>query len=108
MISSSLAGRSGFRRTGATGLLCKIESNRFAVVSPRNGCLQVAISYKTAPKENKSVRASSSFPKSGLRGVARRYRNSPSGDLGQSKVEDLGMATFGHEDVRWFDVAMDN
>src|SRR5207253_1504343 len=48
------------------------------------------------------------FPKSGLRGVARRYRNSPSGDLGQSKVEDLGMATFGHEDVRWFDVAIDN
>src|SRR6266566_3989705 len=47
------------------------------------------------------------FPRSGLRGVGRRYRSSPS-NLGQAKVEDLGMATFGHEDVRWLDVTMDN
>ena len=32
-------------------------------VSPRNGSVPVAISYSTAPKENRSVRASSSFPR---------------------------------------------
>jgi len=30
-------------------------------LSPSNGILPVAISYTTAPNENKSVRASSSF-----------------------------------------------
>ena len=33
-----------------------------AEVSPRKGKVPVAISYSTAPKENRSVRASSSFP----------------------------------------------
>lgn len=31
-------------------------------VSPRNGSCAVAISYSAAPKENKSVQASRSFP----------------------------------------------
>ena len=34
-----------------------------AEVSPRKGSEPVAISYSTAPKENRSVRASSSFPR---------------------------------------------
>ena len=28
--------------------------------------------------------------------------------LGQTEVQNLGIAAFGHEDVRWFDVAVDN
>ena len=34
-----------------------------AEVSPRNGNVPVAISYSTIPKENRSVRASSSLPR---------------------------------------------
>ena len=39
-----------------------MASKIIAEVSPRNGSVPVAISYKTAPKENRSVRASSSLP----------------------------------------------
>ena len=38
-----------------------------AEVSPRKGSVPVHISYRTAPKENRSVRASSSLPANLLR-----------------------------------------
>jgi hypothetical protein len=50
-----------FRRTISVGSLCRIASNTAPVVSPLNGKKPVAISYKTAPKENRSVLASSAF-----------------------------------------------
>ena len=62
MTSSSFAGSCGFRRTGDTGSRFRMASKIIAEVSPWNGTLPVAISYKTAPNENRSVRRSSSFP----------------------------------------------
>src|SRR5438132_13771510 len=44
IMSSSLAGSSGFRRTGAVGALCRMESNIAAEVSPRKGREPVDIS----------------------------------------------------------------
>src|SRR6516164_6164759 len=61
MTSSSFGGRSGFSRTGETGTRLRMASKIVAELSPRKGDCPVAISYKTAPKENKSVRASSSL-----------------------------------------------
>src|ERR1700679_3498199 len=61
MMSSSFGGMSGFNRTGGTGARCRIASEISAELSPRKGSVPVVISYSTAPKENKSVRASSSF-----------------------------------------------
>ena len=60
--SSSRCGISGFRRTAGTGARCRISLNAAAEVAPRNGNFPVAISYNTVPNENRSVRASSSFP----------------------------------------------
>lgn len=62
MMSSSLGATSGFRRKGATGARFIIPSKIAPVLSPRKGTAPVAISYKTTPKENKSVRASNSLP----------------------------------------------
>ena len=62
MIRSSSEGTSGFRRTGVGGTIQnRVEDH--AEVSPRNGSVPVHISYSTAPNENRSVRASSSFPR---------------------------------------------
>ena len=44
------------------GALCRIASNTIADVFPENADSPVAISYSTAPNENRSVRASSSSP----------------------------------------------
>ena len=63
MIRSSSAGTPGFSRTTGTGVWFRIASDTTPVVSPRKGSLPVAISYKTTPNENKSVRASSGFPR---------------------------------------------
>src|SRR5437667_10705694 len=61
--SSRRTGKSGFSRTGGTGARFKMQSKITPEVSPRNGNAPVDISYKTTPKENKSVRASSSLPR---------------------------------------------
>ena len=58
-----LDGRSGFSRTGGVGSRSRIALKISAEVSPRNGSVPVAISYSTTPKENRSVRASSSLPR---------------------------------------------
>jgi len=63
MIRSSSAGTSGFSRTGATGACSRIALKISAEVSPRKGSVPVHISYRTAPNENRSVRASSSLPR---------------------------------------------
>ena len=63
MTSSNRAGKSGFRRTGATGARRRIESNTAAEVSPRKGSVPVAISWRTLPKEKRSVRVSNSLPR---------------------------------------------
>src|SRR5580704_4953156 len=62
MMRSSSEGNSGFRRDGGTGDLWRIASKIAADVEPQKGRAPVAISYNTAPKENRSVRASSSSP----------------------------------------------
>ena len=62
MISSSLGGTSGFSRTADVGFPSRMALKITAELSPRNGSVPVVISYSTAPKENRSVRASSSFP----------------------------------------------
>src|SRR5215831_9896663 len=61
MISSNFRERLGFNRTGGTGSRFRIASNIAAALSSRNGSCPVAISYRTTPKENKSVRASSAL-----------------------------------------------
>src|ERR1700678_4619525 len=63
MISSSFGERSGFSRTGGTGMRFRIASAITPAVSPRYGRTPVDISYSTAPNENKSVRASTSSPR---------------------------------------------
>jgi hypothetical protein len=50
------------KRAAALGPASRMALKIGAEVSPRNGKVPVAISYSTAPKENKSVRASSSLP----------------------------------------------
>ena len=61
MMSSSLGGRSGFNRNGGSGARFMMPSKMMPELSPRNGKVPVAISYSTTPKENRSVRASSSL-----------------------------------------------
>ena len=63
MISSSLGGVAGLIRTGGTGARFRIESNIASFVAPGNGSTPVHISYSTTPKENRSVRASNSLPR---------------------------------------------
>src|ERR1035438_7203514 len=46
----------GFKRRGGEGARLRIPSNIMAELSPRNGIMPVAISYRTAPNENKSER----------------------------------------------------
>jgi hypothetical protein len=58
MISSILEGRSGLSLTGGTGARFRMDSKITPELSPRKGKVAVAISYKTTPNENKSVRAS--------------------------------------------------
>ena len=53
---------SAYRNFAYSTLACLRRASKIvAVLSPWNGSCPVAISYKTAPKENKSVRASSSL-----------------------------------------------
>jgi hypothetical protein len=63
MMSSSFWGRSGFNRIGEIGSRFIIDSKITPEVSPRNGKVPVAISYRTEPNENRSVRASNSLPR---------------------------------------------
>src|SRR5246127_536494 len=60
-ISSSFGGTSGFSRTTEAGVRFRMDSKITPELSPRNGRVPVHISYSTAPKENKSVRASNSL-----------------------------------------------
>jgi hypothetical protein len=63
MICSKSRGTSGLSRTGGTAVRFMIPSKITPVLSPRNGNVPVAISYRTAPNEKKSVRASNSLRK---------------------------------------------
>ena len=63
MISSSLPGIAGLEINADSAGSFRIASKMTADVSPRNGSVPVAISYNTTPKENRSVRESSSFPR---------------------------------------------
>ena len=49
-------------RTGGGGTLLRMALKIAAAVSPANGRAPVAISYRTTPNENKSVRESNSLP----------------------------------------------
>ena len=132
MMRSRSAGRSGFSRTGETGVSSKIALKITGELSPRKGTMPVAISYSTAPKENKSLRASSSFAARLLRrhvgdGADRRTwagevllverawsgraRSRPTArslppNFRQSEVQHLGVPALGDEDVGGLDVAM--
>jgi len=61
MIRSSSADRSGFSRTANVGAVSRMALKITPELSPRNGNVPVAISYRTAPNENKSVLPSNSF-----------------------------------------------
>jgi predicted GH43/DUF377 family glycosyl hydrolase len=63
VLTHGFVGTSGFIRTGETGGRSRMALKISADVSPRNGKVPVHISYSTAPNENRSVRASSSFPR---------------------------------------------
>jgi hypothetical protein len=62
VIRSNSTGSPGFKRTGEIGALCRIASNTIREVFPENAGNPVAISYTTAPNENRSVRGSNSSP----------------------------------------------
>ena len=62
-IRSSSSGASGFRRTTGTGWLWRMASIVSVVLLPRYGSTPVAISYSTTPKENRSLRESTSSPR---------------------------------------------
>ena len=64
MIRSSSIGTSGLSFEAGVGISRRMPSKMTAAVSPANGAFPVAIWYKTAPKENKSERASISLPRS--------------------------------------------
>ena len=93
--------------------------------------LPVAISYSTTPKENRSVRASSSSPRacsgdmyatvpSVVPGLVKSSSDAVGGCdvsnqrgsvvspayLGQAKIQNLRLAASRHENVCWLDVAM--
>src|SRR5215469_1531549 len=57
IIRSNSDGISGFTLLGGAGVLFRIASKIAADVSPRKGSTPVALSYRSAPKENKSLRA---------------------------------------------------
>src|ERR1700722_911310 len=63
MISYNFGGMLGFKDDGAGGVRFKIASKITAEVLPANAGWPVAISYNTAPKLKRSVRASSSSPR---------------------------------------------
>ena len=67
MMRSNSAGRSGFSRTAEVGVPIQngFEDHAGRVATKRQR--PVAISYSTAPNENRSVRASSSLPSHLLR-----------------------------------------
>src|SRR5215472_1855674 len=60
MMDSSLAGSWGFHSRGGAGVRFKIPSAMTPEVLPEKARWLVAISYRTKPKENRSVRESSS------------------------------------------------
>ncbi len=111
----------------------RIASKITAELLPVNGGRPIAISYRTAPKENRSVRASRSsatclfgrhvgdradgragtgqlFLRQADRGcrwvVARG--DLPGCFLGQPEIENLGLIAFGDKDVSRLDVTMDD
>src|SRR5437868_5830554 len=130
MISSSLCGTSGLIRTGGTGGRSRMALKISAEVSPRNGRDPVHISYNTAPNENRSVRASSSFPRTCSGdiyatvpivepGLVRCSSESMVGALmpmfpvfrvyfRQPEVQNLCVPTLRNEDVGRLDVTMDD
>lgn len=55
-------GTAGFSRIGETGARFRIPSCTTAAEAPVNGAHPAAISYKTAPSEKMSVRASNGSP----------------------------------------------
>ena len=63
MIRSSSGERCGLRLVGETGAWVRIWVKITAVVGPSKGRRLVAVSYNTAPKLNRSVRASTSSPR---------------------------------------------
>src|ERR1700675_4126931 len=54
---SSSGDRLAFTREGGVGVPCRISWKMTAELSPRKGAVPVDISYNTAPKENKRLRA---------------------------------------------------
>ena len=71
MISSSLAGRPGFKLRGEVGVRPNMAWKITPAVFPKNGCWPVAISWSTAPKEKRSLRGSN-FARASVRATYRR------------------------------------
>src|SRR5580704_2460769 len=133
MIFSNSAGTSGFSRIAGIGLESKIALETRAAVSPRKGNRPVAISYSTAPNEKRSLRVSSSFPRTCSGDIisnrtkrsagtgqmtfvkhfhrnAERYRRGCDAlcerDFGQPEIQNLGVPAVRNENVRRFNVAV--
>jgi hypothetical protein len=62
-MSESAGGKSGLRTTGATGARFRMASKMTALVVPGKGRRPVDASYRTAPKEKRSERLSTSSPR---------------------------------------------
>ena len=122
---SNSGSRSGFSLRAETGCRFNMASTMTEDVSPRNVGTPVPISYSTAPKENRSVRASSSFPKtcSGTCNLecrqailepsvgSRDWLSRPGialRDFCQAKIEYLRVTTFGDKDVCRLNVPMND
>src|SRR6185437_7932727 len=137
MMRSNSGGAPGLTREGASGCLFRIASNIVAEVRPANGNAPVTILCSTTPSEKISVRASTSSPRALLRRHVgdcpnrtawtcqqllqnlgscfrlaardgRRAQGTTRGHLRESKIENFGLLSVGHEDVRRLDIAMHN
>ena len=127
-VPRELEGIIGFRVRGEGGLVCRTASRRRDhVVSAERFLAGSHFIRRHAPKEKDRSQASSSslapvsatckprFPGSHHSGQGIFYRSFFAGGepfitqkLGQSKVEDFGLPAGGEEDVRGFDVAMND
>jgi len=113
MISCSFAGTCGFNCRAETGARFRMASRSAAAVYPLNAWRPVAISYRTKPKEKRSVRAStfSGGRLARLTGNASlnawgRDARAPS-QLRQPEIQNLRLPPRGDEDVRIEDIPSD-
>src|SRR5215472_18422505 len=91
MICSSSRGISALNCQGETEDLFRMASKITPEVRPENACWPVAISYSTAPKENRSVRPSKSSPRTCSGDIYATVPKAKPGLVSDScDIEDMG------------------